>query len=418
MATISEATRSTERIETLDLIRGFALLGILVMNVQSFAMPSAAYLNPTAYGDLTGWNYAVWYLAALLADTKFMTLFSTLFGAGIALMAQRAKRDGRPATALHYRRMAGLFVIGMVHAYVFWIGDILVPYAICGCLIYPLIGLRCRYLLGLAVGLLLIRIAIDVLFGWSMPQWDEAAAAQVAAEWRPDAQMLSQELAAYRGGWLEQSEYRVPGALSMQLFVFPVILSWRIGAMMLIGAALMKMGVLSGRRSIFFYQMMTVIGLAIGLPVVAWGIWQHEQHQWDVGYSFFFGQIPNFVGSLFVAAGYIGGLEWIRRTRVGPTLANWLVPVGKTALTNYLMQTLICTTLFYGHVMGWLAAAGWFGSVSRVQQAVVVVAIWALQLIASRWWVSRFRFGPMEYVWRWMTYAGRPARSSAMNSVN
>src|SRR6266436_4843747 len=114
---MSAPVTAAERIATLDALRGFALLGILAMNVRSFAMIGAAYDNPTAYGDLTGANYWVWYLGEIVADSKFMTIFSMLFGAGIVLMTGRAEASGRRATMLHYRRMAVLLMFGLAHAY-------------------------------------------------------------------------------------------------------------------------------------------------------------------------------------------------------------------------------------------------------------------------------------------------------------
>ena len=122
----------TERINSLDVLRGFALLGILVMNIQAFSMVGAAYMNPTAYGDLTGANYWVWYVSHLLFDQKFMALFSALFGAGIVLMWRRAEAKSRRATGLHYRRTFWLMVFGFVHAYGVWAGDILFVYSLCG----------------------------------------------------------------------------------------------------------------------------------------------------------------------------------------------------------------------------------------------------------------------------------------------
>ena len=122
----------TARIDAIDILRGFALLGILVMNVQAFAMPQAAYFNPTAYGDLEGANLYVWLAGRMLADQKFMTIFSMLFGAGIVLMAGRAEARGGSAGRVHYRRMGWLLVIGLLHAHLLWYGDILFIYAVCG----------------------------------------------------------------------------------------------------------------------------------------------------------------------------------------------------------------------------------------------------------------------------------------------
>ena len=122
----------TARIDAIDVLRGVALLGILLMNVQSFAMPQAAYFNPTAYGDLEGANLYVWVAGRMFADQKFMAIFSMLFGAGIVLMAGRAEARG-DARRAHYRRMGWLLVIGLLHAHLLWSGDILFLYAVSGC---------------------------------------------------------------------------------------------------------------------------------------------------------------------------------------------------------------------------------------------------------------------------------------------
>ena len=124
------------RIAMLDVLRGFALLGILLMNIQSFSMPGAAYLNPYAYGDMEGANYWVWTLSHVLADQKFMGLFSMLFGVGVLVFCQRAEDKGHAAASLHYRRMGWLFLFGLAHGYLFWYGDILFSYALCGCLVF------------------------------------------------------------------------------------------------------------------------------------------------------------------------------------------------------------------------------------------------------------------------------------------
>src|SRR2546427_12466115 len=121
----------TERIVPMDVLRGFALLGILVMNIQLFAMVEAAYDNPTAYGDLNGANFLVWLFSHLLADQKFISVFSMLFGAGIVLMWQKAESSGAGATRLHYRRMGWMILFGLLHAYLLWYGDILFIYGMC-----------------------------------------------------------------------------------------------------------------------------------------------------------------------------------------------------------------------------------------------------------------------------------------------
>jgi uncharacterized protein len=124
-------TNINERFGSLDLLRGIAVLGILIMNIQSYSMISAAYINPTAYGDFTGLNKWIWILSHLFADQKFMTIFSILFGTGVILFTDRLTSKGDSSLGLHYRRTFWLLIIGMIHAYLFWYGDILVPYAVC-----------------------------------------------------------------------------------------------------------------------------------------------------------------------------------------------------------------------------------------------------------------------------------------------
>ena len=130
--------RAAERVAAIDVLRGFAVLGILAMNVQSYSMVTAAYLNPVANDKLAGSGVWVWFVSHVFFDMKFMSIFSTLFGAGMALMSERAAARGVPATGVHYRRQLWLLLLGLAHAHLIWYGDILVPYALCGFLLYSL----------------------------------------------------------------------------------------------------------------------------------------------------------------------------------------------------------------------------------------------------------------------------------------
>src|SRR5438270_1604645 len=130
------AVAESERIASIDVLRGFALLGILVMNIQSFAMVGAVYDNPTADGELKGANFLVWLLSHLLADQKFISIFSMLFGAGIILLCQRAEASGAKPARLHYRRMGWMILFGLLHGYLLWYGDILYAYGMCGLFVY------------------------------------------------------------------------------------------------------------------------------------------------------------------------------------------------------------------------------------------------------------------------------------------
>ncbi|MCY3764694.1 MAG: DUF418 domain-containing protein [Gemmatimonadetes bacterium] len=396
----------TERIESIDVLRGFALLGILVMNIQAFAMPQAAYFNPTAYGDLTGVNRYVWIAGRLLADQKFMTIFSLLYGAGIVLMTARAgtRSDAR---RVHYRRMRWLLVIGLLHGHLLWWGDILFHYAVCGMLVYPLRRQSPRRLLVLGVVLLVAFSAFWGVFGLSFPYWPEEARAKFVADaWQPPQEKVDAELATYRGGWLEQMPDRSVTALASETLVLVMWAVWRAGGLMLIGMALFKKDVFNARRSTRFYVSLIAVAAAVGIPLQAYGISLDFATGWSFR-SFFVGFQLVYWTSIAVGLGYVGAIMLVCRT---PALRRFTRPfaaVGQTALTNYLLQTVICTSIFYGHGLGW------FGSVDRIGQAGVMTGVWAVQLIASPLWLRRYRFGPVEWAWRSLTYRARqPMRRS------
>ena len=405
----SPATQ-TERIVALDVLRGVALLGILAMNVQSFAMPGAAYFNPTAYGDLEGANLYVWVAGRMLADQKFMTIFSMLFGASIVLMADRAEERG-DAQQLHYRRMVWLIVFGLLHAHLLWSGDILFLYGVCGMLVYPLRRQPPGRLLVLGVALLAIASAYSVWSGLSLPYWSKEALSSFNEEvWQPTPEVIDAELAAYRGGWIDQQPFRSAYALEFETSILATWGLWRAGGLMLIGMALFRHEVFSATRSPRFYAALIAAGAVIGLPLVAYGIATDFARGWSP-WSLFVGVQFNYWPSIVVSLGYVGVVMLACRSTMLQAATRPFAAIGRTALSNYLLQTVLCTSLFYGHGLGW------FGSLDRVEQAGVVAGVWSVQLVASPFWLRRFRYGPAEWAWRSLTYGAwlplRRARSPA-----
>jgi len=392
-----------DRLAPLDALRGFAVLGILVMNVQLFAMPNAAYMNPTAYGDLRGANWWTWLLSRVLADQKFMTIFSMLFGAGIVLMSSRVAARGDSPARLHYRRMSWLLLFGLAHAYLLWYGDILTLYALCGLLVYPARKLSPRALLALGVVVIAVGSGISLLGGWSFPTWSDADVADFAADWQPSAERLGRELAAYRGGWTMQMPLRAEAAFEFESFEVWVWGLWRAGGLMLLGMALFKLGVLDGRRSRAFYSALAVAGLLVGLPLIAYGVHRDLAARWDMRYSLFFGEQFNYWGSLLVGLAYVGLVMLACRAGALPRLTRRLEAVGRLAFTNYLLQTILCTAVFYGQGLGL------FGRVPRIAQIGVVAFVWAVQLALSPVWLRHFQLGPFEWLWRALTYGAWPA---------
>ena len=386
------------RIESIDMLRGVALLGILVLNIQTFAMPFEAYTNPTAYGDLTGANYWTWFFTHLLGDMKFMSIFSMLFGAGIVLMIERLEATGRSAMGIHYRRMVWLLLIGLIHAYGIWYGDILVSYALCGMWVVWLRKLRPGWLL--VIGLLVVAVSSVLMGGLGlmlviMP--GDQAAEIMASDLTPDESVLWQ-LETYRSGWIVQMDHRLPSSIAVQTIVFLFYSLWRASGLMLVGMALYRWGVFSGKVATKVYGTLLAVGILVGLPTIWWGM----ELKWDIDWEpiqseFLFAQF-NYWGSILVALGWVALVMLFIRAGLLKWFQHALACVGRMALTNYLLQSIVCTLIFYGHGLGY------FGEVDRVDQALLVLVVSIAQLIWSPLWLNWFRFGPFEWLWRSLTY--------------
>ncbi|MYE68704.1 MAG: DUF418 domain-containing protein, partial [Gemmatimonadetes bacterium] len=395
---ITAPVAKSERIAAIDVLRGFAVLGILMVNVQGFARISSAYSNPASGRVLEAADQWTWAAIYLFFDTKFISIFSLLFGVGIAIMSERMASRGLSGTGLHYRRQLWLLVIGLMHAFLIWHGDVLVAYALCGFLLYPLRNLAPRWQLwigGVAVSVVVVLLGLILL---ALPYLPEADRADLMAEWAHPQEEIDAEIAAFRGSWTDQ----LPERASLYLLgigsVFPFYVFWRAGGLMLVGMALYRLGVVTGARSAVFYRRMAVLGLATGLPLCVWGASAMVRPGVESDQVMFSTLLLNYVGSIGVFLGYValvilmvkgGWLSWLRRR---------LEAAGRMALTNYISQSIICSLIFYGHGLGL------FERVSALGQVGVVVAIWALQLAWSPWWLARFRFGPVEWIWRSATY--------------
>ena len=386
-----------DRIASLDVLRGVALLGILVMNIQSFSMPGDAYLNPTAYGDLTGANRWVWILCHLFADQKFISIFSMLFGAGILLITDRVGPER--ATRIHYRRMAVLLVFGLLHAHLLWSGDILYTYAICGMVVYLARRLTPPKLIVAGLALHAVSSAFFVSNWFSLRGAPADVIAAVTGDfWLSSPADIAREIAGYRGSWLAQQAFRGPDAVSMETFIFLIDTAWKTSGLMLVGMALYKLGVLSARRSDSVYRRMMLLGFGVGLPVIGYGAWRNFETGWGMLYSLFLGSQFNYWGSVAVAIGWIGLVMLVARRGWAASFVRRLGAVGRTAFSNYILQTLLGITIFFG------TGLGLFGKVERVGQLLIVFAIWAVQLAIAPIWLRHFEYGPLEWLWRSLTY--------------
>jgi uncharacterized protein len=390
-----------KRIISLDILRGFALLGILIMNIQAFAMPFSAYMNPTAYGDLSGINLYSWGFAHIFADGKFITLFSLLFGAGVVMFVDNVRQrsawdDHRSFFILHYRRSLILLVIGLLHANFIWFGDILMIYGICALGLCFFVNFRPTQLM--VIGVLLHSIIVvasihqDTLL-LKMPADEVRLLSDI---WAPTTAAIEAHISALTGTWAQVQQVRFEQVQEQQALIAGLIID--LGGTMLIGMALYKWGILSGQRTESFYRSMVVIGLAIALPLIVAGMITNFKHEWEIYYSMGSGRMFNYVASFAMAMSYIGVVMIAIKHQWRPNGQKRLAAVGQMALSNYILQSLLCTWLFYGYGLGL------FGQVERYQQLLIVIPILALQLWLSPIWLAKFRFGPLEWLWRSLTY--------------
>ena len=367
------ATPASERITTLDAVRGVAVLGILTMNAVAFGLPAAAYANLDTAGSRTLVDWIIGGAGEIFADQKFMGLFSMLFGAGIVLFAERAAAKGRHSVLLSLWRNGLLLMMGVVH-FMVWDGDVLLLYALCSPAVLALRRLPPKFLLALGGACYLVV---------------------VTASW-----YVQSSLRSYSSVLIDFWHYGDYYGVVETWFLIDVF-GRALGAM-LIGAALYRTGVISGRRTPSFYRRLAAWGLGIGLPLSAGGFALMAGSGFDIDWAIS-GTIPNTLATVPICLGYLS-LIALWNTAGGSTMRQRVRAAGRMALTNYLTQT----------AMGLLILGALFddADLSRSTITVFVVTVWALQLWWSNAWMDRFSFGPVEWLWRCATYRRlQPLRS-------
>ena len=414
----------TERIEAVDTLRGFAVLGILMINIWFFALPEQVMYSPAAAGGSDALNLGVWAVVSSLFQQKFMALFSMLFGAGVILMYDRIEATNRPFKSIYYRRILWLLAIGLVHAYLIWWGDILFSYAVCGLLLYLFRRISARKLI--IIGALVILVPIPLFLGMGAgisyirdtarqaeQKLDEGAAltdkektmrdiwADVGQQFDPPPHMIEEAIEKRRSGFLTVSAVRAVQSITNQTFVLFAYTLWRAGGLMLIGMGLLRRRVLTGERSHRFYLIQMLAGFGIGLPIVIYG----SSYLWSTGFSpiaglYVMGGI-DYVGSVFLTLGYIGLVMLAVQSGWLTGLQRRLAAVGRMALSNYLFHSVVFTLVFNGYGLGL------FGYFNRFALLGFVFAMWVFQLYVSPVWLRHYRFGPAEWLWRSLTYRSR-----------
>lgn len=386
----------TERIASIDVLRGVVVLGILVWNIQLFAMHEAAWSNPYGCAFTDRPNVLTWVLLQIFVGYKDITIFSMLFGAGILMMDARCAATGRNATSTHYRRMVVLIIFGLLHAYLIWPGDILYHYAMCGLIVYVFRNLRPGLLIALGFAAYLVPLVLVYPIDWFLQRTSSAEA--IYALFSPTAEQIAAHNETYRAGWLAQMPDRAAMAIGVQTIMFPFLTLWICGGMMLVGAGFHRLGVFTARLATKWYLLMIAGGLVVGMPLVLYGLYRGFEMDWSPEYVALRGRLLPWLAAPLTGWAYVAAIILVCRSGRIRWLTDRLAAAGQMALTNYLMQSVICSLIFYGHGLGMV------GRIDRIGQVGIIAVVWILQLIASPLWLKRFRFGPVEWLWRVLSY--------------
>ncbi len=392
------------RIVTLDIVRGVAVMGILAMNIVAFAMPEAAYMNPRAYGTESEIDLVAWAFNFVFIDGKMRGLFSFVFGASMLLVIERARAKNESPASVHFRRMLWLLVFGFLHYYLIWFGDILTTYAMIGMVAWlfrnqepgrlvrwgvALVGIQALIFALMAIGFFVIGNAA------SLPNPDPEAVRQWAQMQQglgvPTPARLADEMALHLGPWSALVHHQLTEKAFAPVTMTMMFACETLGYM-LFGMAGLKSGFFTGAWSDESYRKVATIGFAIGLPAYAIGAWL----LWSSGFAVqVLAAVTLFGTTLFrpVLVVAIAALV-ILLTRRGGGLVERIAAAGRAAFTNYLGTSILMTALFYG----W--GLGYYGSLSRAELWLVVIAMWILMLAWSKPWLERFAYGPFEWLWR------------------
>lgn len=395
---------ATPRLITLDALRGFAVMGILAMNIVAFAMPEMAYVTPRAYGGETPADIAGWAIGFILFDGKMRGLFSILFGASMLLIIDRAEASGRAPAPVHYRRMAWLAVFGLCHYFFIWWGDILFLYAAVGCVAFRFRDWEARRLIRWAIGLFTLGVTIMSLFFGAQLFVVSSAAGPAAspdmveagetmrAEYAGMIDGVDEEIALHRGGYGPILADRLDGAsgpLAMVVMNFLETLP-----LMMIGMALFRSGFLTGAWARADYRRVARHWLPPGLLLTLLVTWV----QWRSGFDSLV-SINAFLawaqpGRLMMTIGYAALFVLLIQAHANSAWMARVAATGRAAFSNYIGTSVVMTTIFYGYGLGL------FGSVDRMTLYLFVIGGAAAMLLWSKPWLDHFLYGPLEWLWR------------------
>jgi uncharacterized protein len=417
---------TAERIKTIDIIRGFALFGILLMNIPIFGDNQIGFFNALGLPH-NSTDYRTLTVVYSFFDGTMRGLFSMLFGAGMILFTlnKKEKPGGVTIAEYYYRRLLWLVFFGMINAFVFlWEGDILFYYGLAGMMLYPFRKASAKWLIVLALVCFSVNL-VKGAWGWSelremRSKYKEATAAKKAKKkltaeqeqaigtWtnieshqKPDTAEANKAIAEMQGNYFQVFKHLIPiNSRSETWGSYEPIWDWL--GMMFLGMALLGLGYFSGNLPASVYRLILLVGYGLGIPI---------------GYIFFKNTYPNFLNfagfvdnwrvpywaaydlrRVLLCFGHASLLILVFRSKLVPWLMKSLACVGQMAFTNYLVQSLVCTFFFFGY------GFGYYHKLRFHQLYYVVGAVWIFQMIFSVIWLQYFRFGPFEWLWRSLTY--------------
>lgn len=411
-----------ERIRSLDVLRGVALLGILLMNITGFGLDFWAYVDPTVQGGSEGYNLYAWVMTNMFFEGTMRAMFSMLFGVGMVLMTSRmiSKGGGIEVADIYYRRTIWLLIFGVIHGYlILWTGDILYAYGLFGLFLFPFRNTSPKKLIISAGVLTLIGVGLATFdYNHKMEHLEQYNLAKtyeneadipedilkgkeaweaLVAEMKPDQKKVEENTASMHKGYFDLVLFLAPVNRFMQSTFNYDYNPWDILAMMLLGIALYKLRVITAELSYKSYLVMLLLGYGIGLSVNYYETMLILNSDFSIE-AFHKAGITYAIGRIAVSFGHIGLVMIFCKLNIIGFLKNALAAVGRMALTNYIMHSVICAIIFTG------VGFSMFGKLQRYELYYVVISIWIFQLIMSPIWLKYFRFGPLEWMWRSLTY--------------
>ena len=414
-----------ERITILDSLRGIAILGILLMNVPGFGLPEVQTSDLSVYGE-TGINYKVWYIVDWAFAGTQRAIFSMLFGAGIILFITKLEKrmNGMDPAIYFFRRQMWLLAFGLFNAFVLlWFWDILYGYAIFGMLLFVFYRASPKTLYILAFISLILMTArenvdlyrnkktiskgevvaqIDTVKTKLTPtQLDELTAMNGIKEEssvESKRKKAEKEIAGVNGNYASLYKVQSDKSVHVELY-YTYFLCWDLTLFMFLGMAFFKTGILTGNASGKSYWLLFIGGLGIGLLLSYYNQkavldTNFSQYEYTKNVSLNFYQVQRMLRSL----GFFGLIMLLYKSGWFKWFFALFRPVGQMAFTNYLMQSLIGFIFFYG------VGLGYFGKLERYELYIYTGIVWVVQIILSHIWLSYFRFGPLEWCWRSLTY--------------